>query len=206
MESRPNRMPRFLIPLLLVVVVLAGWAWYKQRDQPIDASVMAPASNATVPATTAATVPDAGSNRFGMPGQGTGLNSADAQSLLSGRPQTAADRAKVLAERDRQMAEFERSHRAEPVDAAWASQAQTNLDEIVVSEAIVASGIKPAEYAADCRSATCRISAEFKSSGDAEDWGTFFLASSGKTIRQAKMTILQNPDGTSEVRIYGARR
>lgn len=204
MESRPNRMPRFLIPLLLVVAVLAGWAWYKQREQPTPAAtapVAADSASAALPAATA------GSNatRPGMPGAQGGLTATDARSLLGG-PQTAADRAKALAERDRQMAEFERSHRAEPIDAAWASKAQANLDEIVVSEAIVASGIKPGEYKADCRSATCRVSAEFKSSGDAEDWGTFFLASSGETIRQAKMTIIQNPDGTSEVRIYGVRR
>lgn len=104
------------------------------------------------------------------------------------------------------MTAFEQSHRAEPVDKAWAAKAGAGLDAIVSSEAMQASGIKPAEYSADCRSTTCRVSARFKSSGDAEDWGTFYLASSGKTIRQAKMTVVQNPAGGAEVRIYGTRR
>jgi hypothetical protein len=202
METRSNRTPLLLGLLLLVVAALATWAFMKQRRSDVPAQ---PAAETVTqdPASLAQTQAQPSlANMRGMP-----MPTASQGGGLRGKlPMTEADRQKALAARDRQMAAFEQSHRAEPVDAAWASKAKADLDAIVTSEAIVASGIKPADYSADCRSATCRISAEFKSSGDAEDWGTFYLASSGKTIRQAKMTIVQNPAGGSEVRIYGTRR
>lgn len=202
MQSRPNRLSLFLIPLFVVVAALAGWAVLKQRDRAtpvVDSSD--PALTAQTSAATVTAAP--GAARPTQPAAAPGLAGS---ALLSKLPMTEADRLKVLADRDKQMAEFERSHRAEPIDATWAAQARSDLGAIVESEALKTSGIEPSDYTADCRSSTCRISANFTSSGNAEDWGTFFLASSGKTLRQAKMTIIQNPQGGAEVRIYGARR
>lgn len=198
MEARRKSPLVILIPLLLVVAALLIWAVMKQRATP----AAAPDAAATTAPARAIAMP-AGAAAKGVPGSAM----AGAPGGLGGRlPMTEADRIKALAERDRQMAAYEQSHRAEPIDAAWAARAKSDLDSIVTSEAMVASGIKPADYAADCRSATCRVSAQFKSPGDAEDWGTFYLASSGKTIRQAKMTIIQSPAGGSEMRIYGTRK
>lgn len=199
----PRKSPLvILVPILLIVVALLAWALIKQRAQPVpqvggdtvtSTEAPAPAPAASPMAALAHSMPTSA-----MPGA-TG-------SLRDKLPMTEADRVKALAERDRKMAAFEQSHRAEPVDAAWATKAKTDLDAIVTSDAMQNSGIKPADYSADCRSSTCRVAAQFKSSGDAEDWGTFYLASSGKTIRQAKMTVVQNPAGGAEVRIYGTRR
>jgi hypothetical protein len=199
----PRKSPlAIVVPILLIIVALLVWALLKQRAQPAplppEASVIAPAAPSPLAI---------GAMKAHQISSAVPASSANGMGGLRGKlPMTEADRVKALAERDRQMAAFEQSHRAEPVDAAWATKAKSDLDAIVSSEAMQSSGIKPANYSADCRSATCRVAAQFKSSGDAEDWGTFYLASSGKTIRQAKMTVVQGPDGGSEVRIYGTRR
>ncbi len=202
METSRKSPLAIVVPILLVIVALLAWALFKQRVQPAPLPTESPVTTPAAPSPLAAGAMHAHQFSSGNPASAPGGRGGLAGKL----PMTEADRVKALAERDRQMAAFEQSHRAEPVDAAWATKAKSDLDAIVSSEAMQSSGIKPANYSADCRSATCRVAAQFKSSGDAEDWGTFYLASSGKTIRQAKMTVVQGPDGGSEVRIYGTRR
>jgi hypothetical protein len=68
------------------------------------------------------------------------------------------------------------------------------------------SGLKPQDFDTDCRSSTCRISARFAESPDAESWATMMVTEMAGTISQARMAVTQLPDGSSEVRIYGARQ
>lgn len=196
MQTRRNTPWIVLVPVLVILVALVAWALQKQREP--TSAVDAPAVVASPPPTAAMPGPAAALALGSHPGSGSGP--------LAPFSPSRGNREKMLAERDRQMAAMEQSHRAEAVDPAWAGRASAQLDAIATSEALQSSGIKPGNYDADCRSATCRVSARFKSAGDAEDWGTFYLASSGETIRQARMTVIQGADGSAEVRIYGARR
>ena len=107
---------------------------------------------------------------------------------------------------DAEIAELERRHHAEPVDAAWKTRAEGALAAIATSQDLKASGIAPTSYRNDCRSSTCRISAGFTSNGDAEDWGNMLTTMSGSTLRQVRTVVLDNPDGTFELRIYGVRK
>ncbi len=116
------------------------------------------------------------------------------------------DPVKAKQQRDLELAALEAQHRAESVDSAWASKAEQALSLTATSDVMASTRITPQGYTADCRAATCRISASFASSSDAQDWGTFFLTSSGAQIRQAKLMVVPGPNGTSEVRIFGALR
>lgn len=109
-------------------------------------------------------------------------------------------------QRDAQIAALERQHRAEPVDAAWVAKAEPALAKLVTAEELVASGLKPDGYDADCRSSTCRVTATFTSAGDAQDWSGLFATGTGMTFRRAKAYVVPTADGKSEVRIYGVRR
>ena len=103
--------------------------------------------------------------------------------------------------------EYQRlSEAAEPVDAAWKLRSESEMTAIATSQDLKASGIAPTTYSNDCRSSTCRITATFQSSGDAEDWGMMLTTMSGSTLRQARPMVINNPDGTFELRVYVARK
>jgi hypothetical protein len=118
----------------------------------------------------------------------------------------AQDPAKLQRARDAELAQLERLHRAEPVDSAWKPLAERSLATVATSRDLEGSGIAPLAYDGDCRSVTCRISAQFTSNGDAQDWGNMLTTMSGNTLRQAQTTVIANPDGTFELRIYGLRK
>lgn len=106
----------------------------------------------------------------------------------------------------RLMAEIDRLHRAEPIDAAWSAQAETTVLSTTTQPLVVQSGLKPQDIATDCRSSTCRISARFAEPTDAQSWATMMITEMAGTMSQAKMAVVTLPDGSSEVRIYGARK
>lgn len=105
-----------------------------------------------------------------------------------------------------EMAQLERQHAAEPVDAGWKLRSESEMTAIATSQDLEASGIAPTSYSNDCRSRTCRIAASFKLSGDAEDWAMMLTTMSGSTLRQTRHMVISNPDGTYALRVYGARK
>ncbi len=115
-----------------------------------------------------------------------------------------ADPARDARERDAMLRALQAQHAREPVDAAWAAQAEASLASRV--SAMPPTGLRAQNMSADCRSRSCLIEASFRSSGDAEDWATFYLTGVGNTLAQARPFVVPRPDGTAEVRIYGVRR
>lgn len=107
--------------------------------------------------------------------------------------------------RDQLVARLESEHRAEPVDAAWSAQSEVDILSASVEPVMIQGGFQPRDVATECRSRTCRISARFANSGDAQDWSDSLVMQMGGTLSQVKATILPQRDGSSEVRIYGAR-
>jgi hypothetical protein len=198
-EVTKRRIPIFVIPFILILLGLLGWTVWKQVQPALGEGEVATAQHAaTATATTDAASSPASPRRRGP--------SPAAQKILDAYAEAAMDPAKARQQRERMLAELEAQHRAEPVDAAWAARTEHALADIARSEVMTSTGIAARDYAADCRSSTCRISASFKSASDAEDWGTFFVTGTGDAIRQAKLMIVPGPGGTAEVRVYGVRR
>jgi hypothetical protein len=120
--------------------------------------------------------------------------------------QRIADARGRQAENERLMAEIDRQHQAESIDASWSAQAETAVLSTSINPLMSQSGLKPQDFDTDCRSSTCRISAKFTQSTDAESWATMMVTEMAGTMSQARMAIKQLPDGSSEVRIYGVRQ
>lgn len=118
----------------------------------------------------------------------------------------SVDPAVARQARDRIVAELETQHQAEPVDAAWSAQSEINIMSASITPVVLQAGFKPQNVVTDCRSRTCSISASFTSAGDAEDWGDRVVNQMGGTLSQVKTTVIQLPDGRSEIRMYGARK
>ena len=116
------------------------------------------------------------------------------------------DPAREARERDALLRTLESQHARETIDAAWAGPAESKLLSNVQNPAILAAGLRPKSIDTDCRSRSCRIEASFGSSGDAEDWANFYLTGVGETLSQARLIVLPQPDGTTFIRIYGARK
>jgi len=114
--------------------------------------------------------------------------------------------AQARQSRDEMVAALESGHRSEPVDGAWSGQSEIAIMSASIAPVVLQAGLKPQNVAASCRSRTCRISADFTKAGDAEDWGDRVITQMGGTLSQVKMTIIQKPDGRSEVLMYGARQ
>jgi hypothetical protein len=114
--------------------------------------------------------------------------------------------AQARQSRDEMVAALESGHRSEPVDGAWSGQSEIAVMSASIAPVVLQAGFKPQNVAASCRSRTCRISADFTSAGDAEDWGDRVITQMGGTLSQVKMTIIQKPNGRSEVLMYGTRQ
>jgi len=110
------------------------------------------------------------------------------------------------ADRDRIMGELDRQHLAEPIDAQWSAQSESAVQSVSTQPVMLQSGLKPQGVSTDCRSTTCRISARFADSGDAESWASIMITEMSGTMLQAKTAVMPLPDGSSEVRIYGVRK
>jgi len=196
-----RRIPLVIIPFIAILLGLLGWTVWKQV-QPVPGDDQGAAMRAQHPGAMTATT-DAASSQAAPRKRGP---SPAAQKILDAYAKAAMDPAKARQQRERMLAGLEAQHRAEPLDAAWAAKTEHALADIAGSEVMATTGIAARDYAADCRSSTCRISASFESASDAQDWGTFFLTGSGDAMRQAKLMIVPGPDGTAEVRVYGVRR
>ena len=200
-------------PLLIgagaAIVLIVGITVWNARDRAQPATGGAEGSS---PATTAAPQPadaanappayaDIWAGRAAPPGP---KRRADGSvSLLSGTPEER-ERAKQAYE---QLArDLENAHARQPVDPAWKGRAETSMQAIQEGEALKATGFAPREFRSDCRSQSCRISATFDSSVDAQDWATMFTAMTGSDFRTARYVTVPTADGKTEIRIYGTRR
>ncbi len=124
-------------------------------------------------------------------------------SLLLGSPE---ERERAKREYEQLARNLEDAHRKEPVDAAWKGTAETSMRAIQEGEALKATGFTPNEFRSDCRSRSCRISATFDNTVDAQDWATMFTTMTGADFRSARYVTMPTADGKTEIRIYGNRR
>lgn len=188
-----------------IIVLIVGVTFWKTRERPA-ATELPSASGDPTPARTVQSAQgeppprDVGAGRA-QPDAGAGPDGK--RSLLMGTPE---DRERARREYENLGRDLERAHASQPVDAAWKSKTEASLADIAEGEGLQQSGIAPAGMRTDCRSSSCRVSAEFDKSSDAQDWATMFVTMTGDQFRTARFVTTQTPDGKTEIRIYGTRR
>lgn len=140
---------------------------------------------------------------------------ASARPGVTARPSAAAsDRFAQMREMTPQQreAEIERTRRAlqsefeaDARDPAGSRGAVTHLEDTVTGKDMASTGLVPDDLAVDCRRVLCRVSARFARAGDAEDWATMYLSAAGGEIARAQTVQVRQPDGSTQVIIYGTR-
>jgi hypothetical protein len=108
----------------------------------------------------------------------------------------------VKAGRQRLQAQYS-SERADP---SWAMAREQSLAASSTSSQIADINVEPKDFHADCRSTTCRVTADFASRSNAEDWFSLFLVNTGTRMGKTSYQITANPDGTAHIEIYGTAR
>jgi hypothetical protein len=162
---------------------------------------------ADAPAAEAQSAPRA---RFALehapPSRRTSIASDDPARRLAQLHAQVGASAGAAAKRDQLVADMEAQHLAEPVDAGWSAQSEDRIVAASTTDVMARAGFAPQNLATDCRSHTCRISAQFTSAIAAKAWAERLLTQMGGTIGQAKVAVLPQSNGGYEVRVYGGRK
>lgn len=189
------------------IVLIVGVTVWNARER--DRGVAAPATGAP-PADARPAVDDAADaasrgaqGRPATPSPSMASGGDGARSLLLGDPK---DRERARREYENLAQDLERAHTQQEVDAAWKGKTEASLATIAANDSLQDSGIAPKGVRTDCRSSSCRVSAEFGKPGDADDWATMFITMTGKEFRSVRYVTVPTADGGTEVRIYGTRR
>jgi hypothetical protein len=181
------------ISLIVVFVVLLGaMVWkYSQSTQPLPPPPIAVAQPQ---------IPEPAPRNAARPPR------SPAPPSFSSPAARAASRARVdktvKIGRQRLQAQFT-NERADP---AWAMKREQGLVAHSTSEQITDLKLDPRNFQADCRSSTCRVTADFPDRSSAQDWFALFLTNTGTNLSKASYQLTANPDGTAHVEIYGLAR
>lgn len=144
---------------------------------------------------------DAGGDRgsAGSAGIRKGLL-GESESLLPDAPGAPAADPNAVAR------ELDVLHARDKADPVSGHKAEAQLEAFAAEPALLANKLIPSALQTDCRSSRCRMVAKFPRRGDAEDWAIMLTTLSGSVLSYAKIVQVPMPDGSAEVRIYGARR
>ncbi len=126
----------------------------------------------------------------------------DNASFARFRSMTPEQRAEEI---ERQRKALDAEFRADTPDPGGSRGTVTHLEDTVVGKDMAATGLAPEDVAVDCRKTLCKVSARFARSGDAEDWAIMYLSAAGGEIERAQTVHVRQPDGSTQVIIYGTR-
>lgn len=117
-----------------------------------------------------------------------------------------ANPAALEAERDRRFAQMDTAFRAEPIDRQWAPLVKSKLQDVGLTDAILAIDAQPpTSRRIECRSRTCLMEFTFDHAADGEDWSTAYATGVGKNLRGFQSMVQQQPDGTAKLIMFGIR-
>lgn len=206
MSSPVPRRSRTLAPLLIaifvVVALIAVTVFVRQRDASVPPTTMDPAALPDEPAAAASSLPASRGDAVRSP-----LARADALAAARRANEERRELRKDSAKRIEALrGKIEAQYAAEKIDPAWAPGKQLDLRKISSLPEITSAVAAPSSMSVDCRSSMCRIESSFDSGGNAQDWTMLYMASVGSTLPNAVVSRVQNPDGTTSVRIYGRGR
>lgn len=188
---------RYTIPLALAACVLAaGGGWYLAKR----GSAPPPISPQTVeqPGTRGPAV------QSSRPGYAPMLSEAEEAAKDAEERKASQDGAKAVIDSGRRL--LQQRFDSEQPDAAWARRKEAELESRVIDPQMDAINAIPTSFKVECRSATCRIVADFASRSAAEDWLTLYLTTNGGLLKQASFDQAQQPDGTVRMQILGNAR
>lgn len=184
MDLRPRRSA--LLPVLIVAAVaLALWTL---RPHHTAESGAAPAAGST-PAGVAPTIARSPARML----------AEDPLHVLVSEP------GRVQVEHERFISGLARAHATEARDPDWGPAAEAALHALASSPAMATTGLAPDRWSSDCRSRTCRVTADFANHDAAQDWANFFLTGTGGTLAGAELSIQRTADHATRVLIFGAR-
>lgn len=132
-----------------------------------------------------------------------GRSASERLSALSGRPNLTPEQQQ--AQRERQQRQLQAEFEADARDPAAGAKIGRHLEDTVVGKDMAATGLVPEDVSVQCRRTLCRVAADFANPGDAEDWAIMYLTSAGGAISRARTVRVRQPDGSTQVIIYGTR-
>lgn len=96
---------------------------------------------------------------------------------------------------------------SQDVNPSWAAAKSREIQQLAASDDIKSAGAKPpVEMKVECRSSLCKVTAEFASNSDAQDWVEIFSLTSGKAFSGGATSVKTLPDGTAELTVITAAR
>ena len=197
-------------PLLLVVAVIAALAIVTMCVRQSRVEMPADDVQAGIDAAPASATGDAESSqaraprRASMDARMSGAEMQERVQAIVARRARLRDESENKARASRQKAEA--AFRSEKVDKAWATQKETELSGVATSEALAQAKIVPKAFDVDCKSTVCRLNGTFSTLSEAEDWTLYYMSSVGNALPNTVVSKTQNPDGTTNVEIYGRAR
>lgn len=95
---------------------------------------------------------------------------------------------------------------AERPNPGWARAKEAELEGYVINPQMEALDAVPTAFNVECRSATCRIEADFTTATALEDWTTLFLTNNAGALPRSSITRNVQPDGTVRLVLLGSTR
>ena len=192
--------PSFVF-LMAAIALVVGITWWHSRDTTTTpaASPSPPPGTTTAPGTPARTArPVASVPRNGfLPPSRERIRESRARQRASVQRVVAAGREKIVGR-----------YQSEGIDASWSSATRQALmaPALTASDQIRATHSEPSDLAVDCRSTTCRITADFPTMVAADDWSTLYITGAGDQLPNASLSKSANADGSVHLEIYAIAR
>ena len=201
-----KRKAPLLLAVAVIVVLAAVTAWVRQSRIDVRADDVQAATD-HVPVVTGDVAESSQSDvsrRAGTDGRASGADAPERVKAIIERRARLREEAASKAEASKQKAVA--AYRAEKVDQAWATQKETELSGVATSAALAQAKIVPKSFDVDCKTTVCRLNGTFSTLGEAEDWTLYYMSSVGNALPNTVVSKTQNPDGTTNVEIYGRAR
>ena len=99
---------------------------------------------------------------------------------------------------------FETRLRMDTPDAQWSAPAEKSLIEAASEPALTKTGV-PENYQAFCSGHMCKITADFATRGQADDWSDFYPVGMGGTVSSVRTMVTPGAHGDARLVIYATR-
>lgn len=188
-----------LVFLVAAIALVVGLTWWHARKAPLPKVAEAAVPAGVLPDATPATHRPVAT----PPPDALRLPRAERNRERHARQRAAVARINA-AGREKIVGRYE----SENIDPAWSNATRQALmaPSLAASDQIRATHSEPSGLAVDCRSTTCRVTADFPNRIAADDWSTFYLTGAGDRLPNATLRKTTNTDGSVRVEIYAIAR
>jgi hypothetical protein len=190
-----------LLFLAMAVVLVVGITWWRSHGTPAEAIRTASDAAASIPTPQTSVRP--ARRNASIPPNELRLPRGERVRAHRAQQRAAAERV-VTAGRNKIVGKYE----SEAIDPAWSNTTRQALisPALTASDQIRATHSEPSNLAVDCRSTTCRITADFPTTVAADDWSTLYITGAGDRLPNASLQKTANADGSVHLEIYATAR